>query len=115
VIAIGVGVPADQHFDVHVGSSDSAKNPAPTSLRSDIANPHLQVTFSVLATPDNGGIRGDRDHSRCRFRPDRGTIPKGRAGSQGVATHGLFAFADADREHLLQHVSHRPIGHQGGQ
>ena len=45
----------------------------------------------------------------------RGMIPKRRAGCQGAAAHGLFVVAGADREHLLQHVSGRPIGHQGGQ
>jgi hypothetical protein len=114
-IVMGVEVPADQHFDVRVGSGDGAKNLAAASLRFAIANPHLQVTFGVTATPDEGGIQGDRNR-RCRcFRPDRGTIPKCGTGSQGVATHGLFVFVGADREHLLQYVSRRPIGHQGGQ
>jgi hypothetical protein len=63
---------------------------------------HLQVTFSVLATSNEGGIQSDRDRRRRRFRPDCGTIPKCGAGSQGVATHGLFVVADADRKHLLQ-------------
>ena len=86
----------------------------PPDFRFDIANPNLQVTFAVLATPDEGGVQGDRDRRCCGFRPDRGTIAKGRAGFQGVTTHGLFVFAGADREHLLQYVSGRPIGHQGG-
>jgi hypothetical protein len=86
--ADGVEVPADQHFDVRVGSGDGAENLAATRLRFHIANPYLQVTFSVLATPDEGGIQSDRDRRRRRFRPDRSTIPKCSADSQGVATHG---------------------------
>lgn len=73
------------------------------------------MTFSVLATLDEGGIQSDRDRRRRRFRRINGAIPKRRAGSQGAATHGLFVVADADGKHLLQHVSGRPIGHQGGQ
>jgi hypothetical protein len=49
--------PADQHFDVRVRSGDGAENLAATRLRFDIANPYLQVTFCVLATPDEGGIQ----------------------------------------------------------
>ena len=61
--------PADQHFDVRVRSGDGAENLAATRLRFDIANPYLQVTFCVLATPDEGGIQSDRDRRRRRFRP----------------------------------------------
>jgi len=111
--ADSVEAPADQHLDVRVGSGDGAENLPATRLRFDIANPYLQVTFSVLATSNEGGIQSDRDRRRRRFRPDRGTIPKCSAGSQGMATHGLFVVAGADRKHLLQYVSGRPIGHQG--
>lgn len=111
----GVEVPVDQHFDVRVGSDDSAENLTSTSFRFDVANPNLQVTFAILATSDEGGVQGDRDRRRCGFPPDRGTIAKGGTGSQGVTTYGLFVFAGADREHLLQYVSRRPIGHQRGQ
>jgi hypothetical protein len=41
-------------------------------------------------------------------------MAKDGTGSQGVTTYGLFVFAGADREHLLQYVSRRPIGHHGG-
>jgi len=113
--ADGVEVPADQHFDVRAGSGDGAENLAATRLRFHIANAYLQVTFSVLATPDEGGIQGDRDRRRRRFRPDRGTILKRHAGSQGVAAHGLFVLAGTDREHLLQYACGAPIGHEGGE
>src|ERR1019366_5156502 len=113
--ADGVEVPADQHCDGSFGSGDGAENLAPTSLRFNIANSYLQMTLSVLATSDEGGIQGDRDRRRPRFRLDRGTITKCRAGSQGMAAHRLLVFADANREHLLQYVSGRPIGHQGGE
>ena len=58
--ADGIEVPADQHRDVRFGSGDGAENLAPASLRFDVANSYLQVTFSVLATSDEGGIQGDR-------------------------------------------------------
>jgi hypothetical protein len=54
----GVEVPADQHFDVRVGSDDRAENLTSTSFRFDVANPNLQVTFAILATPDEGGVQG---------------------------------------------------------
>jgi hypothetical protein len=108
-----VEVPADQHLDARVGSGSGAENLPAVCLRFDIANPYPQETFSVLATSDEGGIQSDRDRRRRRFLPDRGTIPKCSAGSQSVATHGLFVVAGADRKHLLQYVSGRPIGHQG--
>ena len=113
--ADGVEVSADQHFDVRVGSCDGAENLAATRSRFDIADPHLEVTFCVFATPDEAGIQGDVDRRRHRFPPVRGTIQKRRAGSQGAATHGLFVAASAHRKHLLQHVSGRPTSHQGGQ
>ena len=97
--------------------SDPATAPKtwrPPELRLHVADPYLQMTFSVLATSDEGGVQGDRDRRR-RFRRIRGMIPKRRAGCQCAAAHGLFVVAGADREHLLQHVSGRPIGHQGGQ
>ena len=91
--ADGVEVPADQHFDVRVGSCDGAENLAATRFRFDIADPHFQVTFCVFATPDEGGIQGDFDRRSHRFPPVRGTILKRRAGSQGAATHVLFVVA----------------------
>jgi hypothetical protein len=89
------------------------KNLTASGFRFDVAHPYLQVTFSVLATPDKGGIQGDRDRRCPRFRLDRGTIAKGRASPQGVATHGLLVVADTYREHLLQDIGGGPIGHQG--
>src|ERR1700682_3788450 len=93
--ADGVKVPADQHRDVRFGSGDGAENLAPASLRFDVAHPYLQVTFSILATSDEGGIQGDRDRRRPRFRLDRGTITKCRAGSQGMAGGRLLFFVGA--------------------
>src|ERR1700686_4472803 len=71
-----VEVPADQHRDVRFGSGDGAENLAAAGLRFDVTHPYLQVTFSVLATSDEGGIQGDRDRRGrgLRFRLDRGTI-----------------------------------------
>ena len=73
------------------------------------------MNFYVLATPDKGGIQGDRGRRRPRFRLDRGTITKRRAGSHCVAKHGLLIFADTNREHLLQDIGGGPIGHQSGE
>ena len=56
------------------GFRDAAENLTATSLRFDIANPHLEVTFVVLAAPDEGGIHGNRDRRHHRRRPDRGTV-----------------------------------------
>src|ERR1700709_1448563 len=69
-----VEVPADQHRDVRFGSGDGAENLAAAGLRFNVTHPYLQVTFSVLATPDEGGIQGDRDRRGACFRLDRGTI-----------------------------------------
>jgi hypothetical protein len=111
--ADGVEAPADQHFHVRVGSGEHTENLAATRLRFNVANPHLKMALSVLATPDERGIQGDRDRRRRRVRLDRGTIPKGGAGLHGTATHGLFVIAGSQRDHLLQQIRRRPIGHEG--
>jgi hypothetical protein len=114
-LADGFKVSTDQQFDVRVGSGDSAKNLAAARRCLDIANTHLEVTFCVLATSDEGGIQSDRD-ARCRdFRPNCGTIANGRTGFQGVATQGLLVLSGADRKQLLQNIRGRPVGHQGGE
>jgi hypothetical protein len=64
----------DQPFDVRSGFRDAAENLTAASLRFDIANPHLEVMFFILAAPDEGGIHGDRDRWCRRRRPDRGTV-----------------------------------------
>jgi hypothetical protein len=69
----GVEVPADQYFDVRVGSDDGAENLTSMNLRFDVADPNLQVTFAILATADERGVQGDRDRRRCGFRPESGT------------------------------------------
>jgi hypothetical protein len=46
--ADGVEVPADQHFDVRVGSGDRTENLAATRLRLHVADPYLQMTSSQL-------------------------------------------------------------------
>ena len=74
--ADGVEVPADQHFDVRVGSCDGAENLAATRFRFDVADPHFQVTFCVFATPDEGGIQSDLDRRRHRFPPVRRHHPE---------------------------------------
>ena len=66
--ADSVEVPADQHLDVGVGSGNGSENLGATRFRFDVANPYFEVTFSVLATSDEGGIQGDRDPRRRRFR-----------------------------------------------
>src|ERR1035437_3818916 len=65
----GVEVMTNQHFDIHFGSDDGAENLAAASLCFDVAHPYLQVTLSVLATSDEGGIQGDRRQCyRRKFR-----------------------------------------------
>ena len=113
--ADGVEVLPDQPFDVRLGFRDGAENLTATGFRFDIANPHLEVTLSVLAAPDEGGIQGDRDRRRRRFRPDRGTIGERRASLQGMAAQRLRIRSGVDRKHLLQQVSGHPVAHQGGQ
>src|SRR6202012_1545196 len=44
-----------------------------------------------------------------------GTIPQRLTGSQGVAAQGLMVRFGGDPEHLLQHLSGRPVGHQGAE
>src|ERR1022692_2868780 len=92
----GVEVMTNQHFDIRFGSDDGAENLAAASLCFDVAHPYLQMTLSVLATSDEGGIQGDRDRRRPRFRLDRGTITKCRAviahpPRRGVRPEGDFA------------------------
>src|ERR1700736_292896 len=59
--ADGVEAPADQHLDVRVAFRDGAENLSTARARFDIANPHLQVTFSALAAPGERGIQVDSD------------------------------------------------------
>jgi hypothetical protein len=58
-LADGVEVPADQHFDVRVGSCDGAENLAATRFRFNIADPHFQVRlrfgFVVQRVSRHGG------------------------------------------------------------
>ena len=111
--ADGVEAPADQYLDVRIGFRDRTENLPCTGFRFDIANPHLQVTFSVLTAPDEGGIQGDGDRRRRCFRPDRGTIRDRFANPQGMAVQRLRVRSRVDRKHLLQQVSGNPLGHQG--
>jgi transposase len=80
--------------------------------RSTLPHSHLQVTLSVLATTNEGAVQSDRDRRRRHFRPDRGTITQRRASSQGMPTHGFLVPSRADREHLLEYISGRPIRHE---
>jgi hypothetical protein len=105
----------DQPFDVCPGFRDAAENLTATSLRFDIANPHLEVTFVVLAPPDEGRIHGDRDRRHLRRRPDRGTVGERRASLQRVAAQRLWIRSGVDGKHLLQQVSGHLVAHQGGQ
>jgi hypothetical protein len=51
--ADGVEAPAYQRLDVRVGIRDGADNLSTTELRFGVANPHLQMTFSILALRTN--------------------------------------------------------------
>jgi hypothetical protein len=86
--ADGVEAPAYQHLDVRVGFRDGAENLSTKGLRFDVANPHLQMTFSILATSDVRGIQGDRDCRRRCFRPSCGTIRERLASPQVSAQPG---------------------------
>ena len=112
--ADGIEVAADQLLDVGIGADDSAENLAATRRRFDIADPHLKMPLTIRTAADKGRIQAHHDRRRRRSRPGRRTIPQRLAGSQGVAAQGLMVLAGVDREHLLQHLSGRPVGHQGG-
>jgi hypothetical protein len=100
--ADGVEALADQYLDVRIGFRDGTENLSCTGFSFDVANPHLQVRLSVLSTPDEGGIQGDRDRRRRCFRPDRGTIHESFASPQGMAAQRLRVRSGVDRKHLLQ-------------
>jgi hypothetical protein len=108
----GVEVAADQHLDVRIGFGDGAENLSPTSLRFNIADPHLEMPLAVLAAADEGRIQSHRDRRCRRIRPHRGLIPKLPADFQGVTAQSFRVVSSAGREHLPQHVSRHPIGHQ---
>jgi hypothetical protein len=114
VSADRIEVLPDQRFDVRRGFRDAAENLTATSLRFDIANPHLEVTFVVLAAPDEGGVHGDRDRRHHRRRRDRGTVDERGASLQGMAAQRLRIRSGVDRKHLLQQVSRHLVAHQGG-
>ena len=65
-----IEVLSDQPFDVCPGFRDAAENLTAAGFRFDIANPYLKPAFSVLATPYEGGIHGDRDRRRRCLRPE---------------------------------------------
>jgi hypothetical protein len=111
----GVEAPAYQRLDVRVGFRDGAENQSTTGLRLDVANPHLQMTFSILATSDEHGIQGDRDCRRRCFRPGCGTIRERFASPHGVAAQRFGIGSGVDRKHTLEQVSGHPVGHQGGE
>jgi hypothetical protein len=52
----GIQAPADQSFEVRISFGDRGENLPSTSLRFNIANPHLQVAFAVPAAADKGRI-----------------------------------------------------------
>jgi hypothetical protein len=56
----GIHAPTDQRFEVRISFVDSGENLLPTTLRFDIANPHLQVVFAVLAAAHEGQGEHDR-------------------------------------------------------
>jgi hypothetical protein len=108
----GVEAAADQYLDVRISFGDGAKNLSPASLRFNIADPHLEMPLAVLAAADEGRIQSHRDRRCRRLRPHRGLIPKFPTDFQGVTTQSFRVVPGADREHLPQHVSRHPIGHQ---
>jgi hypothetical protein len=91
-----VEVLSDQPFDVRPDFRDAAENLTAAGFRFDIANPHLEMTFLVLAAPDEGGIHGDRDRRHRGHRPDRGTPGERRASLQGMAAQRLRIHSGVD-------------------
>jgi len=66
-------------------------------LRFDITNPHLELTFFVLAASYEGEVHGDRDRRRRFRRPDRGTVGECRASLQRMAAQGRGVDTGVDR------------------
>src|ERR1700722_1007828 len=110
----GVESAADQRFDSRIGFRDGPENLPATSLRFDIADPHLQMPLPILTAADEGRVQADHDRRRRRFRLDRGTLSKSRTGFQGLAAKGLRVLRGVQREYLRQQVSCCPIGQEGG-
>src|SRR5208283_4630155 len=75
----------------------------------------LTVPLAVLAAADEGRIQGHGDRRSRRIRPHRGLIPKLRTNFQSAQTQSFRVVSGIDREHLPQHVSSRPVSHQGGE
>jgi hypothetical protein len=79
----GVEFAADQRFDSRIGFRDGAENLSSTSLRFDIADPHLQMPLPILTAADEGRVQGDHDRRGRRFGPDRGTLSKSLGSNPG--------------------------------
>ena len=109
-----VEAPIEQCLDVGLGFGDGAENLATTSLRFDIANPHLQMPLAILTATDEGRIQGRYDSLRLGFRRRRrGTLAECLADFQGMTPQGLRVPGGIERKHLPQQIGSFPVGHQG--
>src|ERR1700751_354446 len=69
----------------------------------------------IPTAANEGRIQAPHNRRRRLPRPGCRTILQRLTGSQGVAAQGLMVLSGVDREHLLQHLSGRPVAHQGAE
>ena len=105
----------DQHLDVRIGFGDGTENLPPARFCFNIADPHLQMPLAVFTAADERRIQGHGDRRSRLIGPHRRLIPKLRTDFQGVIAQSLRVVSGIHREHLLQHVSGHPVGHQSGE
>jgi hypothetical protein len=110
----GVEALADQDFDVCIGFGNGTENLPPTSLRFDIADPHLQMPLAVLTAADKRRVQGHSNGRHRHFWPGSGINSEHLADLQGMSAHSLRILSGINRKHLLQHVSRHPVRHQSG-
>jgi hypothetical protein len=96
-----VEVLPDQPLKVCPGFRDRAKDLTTTGFRFNIADPHLDVTFAILAAPYERGIHGESDRRRRDRRHVHGAVSECLARLQGVAAQSPGVDAGVDRKHVL--------------
>ncbi len=111
----GVEVAADQRPDVGTSFGDGPEDLAATGRRFDVADPHLQMPLAIRAAADERRVQGYHDHRCCFFWPQRSALTKSLANRQGMAAQGCMMLSCVDREHLLQQIGRRPVGHEGAE
>jgi hypothetical protein len=111
----GVKVPVDQRLDVGFGFGDGAKNLPSTGFRFDIADTYLEMPLADLATPDECRIQRHHDRWCHCFRCHGRTLLQCLTDVQSMAAYGLGVLRGVHREHLLEKIRSRSVGHKGGQ